>query len=343
MNTPKVICLTPVKNEAWILSRFLTCASMWADHIIVADQNSDDGSIEIARSFPKVTLIQNSNREFNEPERQQLLIHAARTVPGRKLLIALDADEFVTANFAGSRDWELIMRAPPGTVINFQWACIRPDRNSYYHFPTEFPLGFADDGADHHGTAIHSPRLPVPDTSPRISLREVKVMHLSTLDFDRFKSKIRWYQCWEHSRNRWDGRLVDLYRWYHRDFCVPTAEVRPLPNDWIEAYGATRLLEVAKQDYYRWDEDILRLFMKHGTARFRKLALWDVDWERMYQRINGSHAPFALKDPRSVLDKWVHDWLERTQPFYSHYAPRLSVSARVFHRGFEQLLKCLGW
>ncbi|MDR1737564.1 MAG: hypothetical protein LBR66_01915 [Candidatus Symbiothrix sp.] len=26
---PAIICLTPVKNEAWILDRFLTAASLW--------------------------------------------------------------------------------------------------------------------------------------------------------------------------------------------------------------------------------------------------------------------------------------------------------------------------
>ena len=128
MQRPLIVCLTPVKNEAWILERFLKCASLWADHIIIADQASDDGSRDIARSFKKVQLIENSANVFNEPERQKLLIEAARAIPGQKLLIALDADEFLTANFLGSRDWELVMRAVSGTVINFQWACVLPDR-----------------------------------------------------------------------------------------------------------------------------------------------------------------------------------------------------------------------
>ena len=79
MKTPQIICLTPVKNEAWILERFLECASLWADQIIIADQGSDDGSREIARSFNKVQLIENSAKVFNEPERQKLLIEAARS------------------------------------------------------------------------------------------------------------------------------------------------------------------------------------------------------------------------------------------------------------------------
>ena len=36
----KIICLTPVKNEGWILERFLKCTSLWADYIIIADQSS---------------------------------------------------------------------------------------------------------------------------------------------------------------------------------------------------------------------------------------------------------------------------------------------------------------
>ena len=36
--SPTVICLTPVRNESWILERFRPGASMWADHIVIADQ-----------------------------------------------------------------------------------------------------------------------------------------------------------------------------------------------------------------------------------------------------------------------------------------------------------------
>jgi Glycosyltransferases involved in cell wall biogenesis len=95
----KVICLTPVKNESWILERFLKCTSLWADHIIIADQNSDDGSEEIAKSFQKVIYVKNSASQFNEPERQKLLINEARKISGEKVLVALDADEALTGNF----------------------------------------------------------------------------------------------------------------------------------------------------------------------------------------------------------------------------------------------------
>src|SRR5262245_56122736 len=121
MLRPTIVCITPIKNEAWILERFLTCASVWADHIILADQNATDGSREIAHRFPKVRLLDNSAKSYNELERQQMLLAEARRIPGPRLLLALDADEFLTANFHTSPEWETIRNAPAGTVISFQW------------------------------------------------------------------------------------------------------------------------------------------------------------------------------------------------------------------------------
>ena len=46
LEKPKLIVITPVKNESWILEKFLTFTSLWADYIIIADQNSTDNSIE---------------------------------------------------------------------------------------------------------------------------------------------------------------------------------------------------------------------------------------------------------------------------------------------------------
>jgi hypothetical protein len=345
---PQVVCLTPVKNEAWILERFLHCASFWADRIIVADQGSDDGSSAIAQRFPKVELIQNTARHFNELERQQLLIQAARRLPGPKLLVALDADEVLTANVLTSSEWEMALRAIPGTVINFQLPNILPDRRSYYVYPTEFSFAFMDDGTEHDGPLIHSPRVPRPQERPRLSLREIKVLHLATMDERRFRSRIRWYQCWEllHGRDvrngRWDGSLARLYRNYHRDFFVADHLVRPLPAEWIHGYGID-LLDVADRDFHRWDAEILTMFATHGTRAFRKLAIWDVDWGAMHERVHGRPSPVSLADPRSWLDRWIQRWLERTQPAYSHGAAPLPWTARLRHRLLERSLALAGW
>jgi glycosyltransferase involved in cell wall biosynthesis len=96
---PKIVVITPVKNEAWILDRFLAVTSQFADCIIIADQNSTDGSLTIYKNYPKVILIQNESEQFNEAERQILLIQKARElVPEHKILLALDADEILAAS-----------------------------------------------------------------------------------------------------------------------------------------------------------------------------------------------------------------------------------------------------
>ena len=94
-NQPLIVCLTPVKNEAWVLDRFLQCASHWADHIIIADQGSTDGSQEIAKKYPKVMLVENKEKQFQGTGMRKLLLHESRKIPGSKLLIALDADEIL--------------------------------------------------------------------------------------------------------------------------------------------------------------------------------------------------------------------------------------------------------
>jgi len=348
MAQPQVICLTPIRNEAWILERFLRCASLWADRIIIADQGSDDGSQEIARRFPKVQLIENPAREFNEPERQQLLIAAAREIPGNKLLIALDADEFLTANCLASSEWQLMLRAVPGTVINFQMVNILPNRKTYYLYPTEFSFGYMDDGTPHEGYPVHSPRLPRPDDQARISLRQIKAIHFATMDAPRLRSKLRWYQCWEFLNNRgtingrWDGSAAALYRDYHREFHVASRLVQPLPDEWVAPYGPD-FLGLPELEFYRWDAEVLRMMIAHGTSAFRKLAIWDVDWESMYRRVHGSDAPVKLRDPRSWTDRLVHRWLERTQPAYSHGGQALHWSHRLRHRVLRRCLTLCGW
>jgi hypothetical protein len=49
----KIIGVTPVKNEEWLLERFLAVTSRFADHINVADQQSTDGSRSTARTSPR--------------------------------------------------------------------------------------------------------------------------------------------------------------------------------------------------------------------------------------------------------------------------------------------------
>lgn len=307
---PKIICLTPVKNESWILEKFLMATSLWADHIIIADQFSDDDSREIARKFEKVILIRNPSVEFNEPERQRLLIEAARKIEGPRLLITLDADEFLTANFHDSDEWKFIMHAPAGTVIRFKWINLKPGLAKYWSPDTHFPWGFMDDGSEHTGAVIHSTRIPMPANHMKIDLEEIKVLHYQYTDWERMASKHRWYQCWE-VLNRPKRSAFEIYWQYHHMYEVTDADLLDVKNEWFDFY-LTKNIDVKtikKEGIYWWDREVLKLLQRHGARVFKKLDIWDVNWRQMADHF-GIEELRTTRDPRGFLDKMIHSWLK---------------------------------
>lgn len=339
-----VICLTPVKNEAWILERFLTAASEWADHIIIADQGSDDGSKEIALRFPKVQLLDNPGNDLNEAERQSLLIGASRRISGPRLLIALDADEFLTANLTGSSEWSDVLRSEPGTVVCFQWACVLPDRKRYYIFPSEFPLGFLDDGSIHNGNLIHGARLPFSAKHRRKVMTEIKVLHLSITDWSRFRSKVRWYQTWEFLKGRWEGKIVEMYRFYHGCFNIPEREIHYIPDDWVASRCLREAIDgICSEDFYRWDVEMLQLIQENGAETLRKLAIWDADWESIYRKVHGCDPVISVSDPRSIFERWVQGTLGKMQIYYSIFPARRNRLVRLKENIFQKILFYYNW
>jgi len=94
----KIIALMPVKNEAWILPYTLESLSKICDHIIIADQNSDDGSFEIYKKFSKVEVITNNEKIHSNKVRWSLL-DRAREYEGKNIILNVDADEFIPIEF----------------------------------------------------------------------------------------------------------------------------------------------------------------------------------------------------------------------------------------------------
>lgn len=344
MSTPKLICLTPIKNEAWILERFLKCASTWADHIIVADQASDDGSREIARRFPKVILVENTATTYDERSRQRLLINEARKIPGPRVLMALDADECLTANFRSSPEWKSIQEAAPGTVIRFSWPEIRMGKCGLesYICPWRVPVGFVDNGDEHEGPAIHSTRIPTPPDAPSLLPTQIQLMHYCLADRERFKSRIRWYQCWETINS--GKRPLALYRQYHKALTVPDARFSPILEEWILGYTdlGIDMTSILRQGHYRWDTEILDLMTRHGASAFRKLAIWNFDWRALAERLQPGVDSDRFADPRSFSEKRVHRWLARTQVHFTHHAVPGPIT-RLRVALIERLLRLAGW
>ncbi len=310
-NKPKIICLTPVKNEYWILDRFLKSTSLWADHIIIADQMSTDGSREICEKYEKVILIDNDSETFNEPERQKLLINEARKIEGPKLLITLDADEIFTPNVTSQLEWQTILSSRPGTVIEFPWLNLKSSIEHFW-YGGHMPFGYMDDGAEHIGYKIHSARIPIPTTSDRIRVNEIKVLHFQYTDWNRMVVKQRWYQCYEQIEKI--NKPIAIFRRYHHMYAIDSAKFKLVPKEWIEDYSkqGIDITSVYCQSMLSWEKTVLNYMDKHGTSYFSQINIWDISWVDIAKKWNYPN-PEKYKDPRNKWEKLINKWLIQTQ------------------------------
>lgn len=265
----KVICMTPVKNEEWIIDRFLQAASVWADYIIVADQYSSDHTVEICQKYPKVILIRNDAKSFNEEERQKLLIKEARKIPGKKLLVALDADEFLTGNVQ-CEEWLQMLEAASGTVFRMKWPCIASDFRHYWMTDGDSNLfAVIDDGKPHQGREMHSIRVPMNEESVICDVKQIQVMHFQYTDWARMKCKNLWYQCYERVHHP-EKRVTEIYRMYHHmDVHRRKSEI---PSDWFKIYR-TNGIDLSNQpelkEGYWWEKEIGSFLHDYGKEYFQ--------------------------------------------------------------------------
>lgn len=306
---PLHIVMTPVRNEAWVLKAFLEATSLWADHIIIADQMSTDGSREIAKEYPKVILIDNKNPEFNEAERQAMLVAKAREVAAGRdtLLWGLDADEVLAANTFETEDWKHILNSVPGDVFWFKWAEICPNQKEYWLSKTTYyPWLFHDDGKEPHGNYVrnmHSMRIPYPiEEKQMYYVDDFRVLHLAYLNEHRVASKRRFYQFvdWEIN-HRHPVTLSRSYAQTKRD-----DEVLLLPDSFLyhKAEKGFDLFELVDTEVTKcyMDEYIVERFTRHSIKELRKLDIWDEVFLKTYN----------LKDPQRAIDSWVHSYLRKT-------------------------------
>lgn len=327
------ICLTPTRNESWIIRQFAGAAKSWADHVIVADQGSTDGTVEILRNTPGVDLVINDSPVFDEVHRQKLLINRARETAGKRILIALDADEALPANCLESKEWQKIKEAPPGTLFKFRWVNILPGFKEAWIPATGIICGCIDDGSEHKGRRIHNQRVPSATKGPVIELEEIVVLHFQYIVWERMHRKQRWYQAWEHLENNQHGPLEIFRRYNHMHGSWERSEIHRVKPEWLQGYDAAGIdyRTLSCEPVTWWDREVLRMLCEHGADRFRKLAIWDQDWNALADQI-GVKRP-NLRDPRGLREKAAHRLLAATQEHRGNWGVR----------GLEKLLRMSGW
>ena len=316
-NKPLLICMTPVRNEAWVLHAFLKATSLWADYIIIADQMSIDGSREIALSYPKVILIENNNPDYNEADRQKLLIDKAREIKGDKILFGLDADELLAANFANTEDWQKILNSKPGDVFWFKWAEIRPDLKTYWESEkTYYPWVFHDDNIEPHGNYVrnmHSMRIPYPiEEKQMYYVNDFRVLHLAYLNPFRVNAKRRFYKFVDWTMNK--RSTIKLSRSYAQFKVDPVYTLKTDQIDFKKGFGFELFNEVDLSSEKFWfDEYIVERISDYSINTINKLDIWDTDFIKNYN----------LSDSRESITKLIHWYLDKTHKFMTNRIIRI--------------------
>jgi hypothetical protein len=325
--------VTPTRNEAWIISHFLAAAKTWADHVVVADQGSTDGTWEALQNRPDVHPVINDNPVYDEAHRQRLLLHHARQIEGKRILIGLDADEALSSNLVHSKQWAQLCDAKPGTVLRFKWVNILPEFKEAWIQPRFIAFGFVDDGSEHTGKRIHSPRLPQPADVPVIDFEDVVVLHFQYVLWNRMLSKHRWYQALEFAKHNEKGPLQIFREYNHMYGSWDENEICPVKPEWFERFAALGIdfKALKSESITWWDQEVVHILRQHGAAHFKKIAIWDKDWKGVATNlgVNGVN----LDDPRSVPEKVIHCMLRATQRH------RANLGVRVF----ERVLRSAGW
>jgi hypothetical protein len=327
MSNTNIICITPIKNESWILRNFLECAKRWADIVIIGDNRSGDDSVSIARSFgcPVIDL----GPAYDEANRRRLLIEEARKIPGRRLIVSIDADEMLSANWATSAEWPQMLTAPAGTRFHFDWVELLPglDRCT---IATQ-PAAFIDDGSPYNGVTIHSPRIPQTKVKA-VKLEEIKLLHYINIEPERMLSRHRWYKCLElieHKKRAWETcvRYQDVAL---KTYDTPIVAVK---DEWLQGYewlDQFRTVEPRADRSYWWDSEVLNFFDRYGIEKFRKLNIWDVDWNAKATYLGRNSGSY--RDPRRLDDKLMHNFITR-------YREELKLKRRLPFKIVDKLAK----
>lgn len=326
--------MTPIVNEGWVIERYIKAASLWADVIIIADQNSSDNGREIAESFDNVILISNPHADYHEVGMREILYAEARKIVApKKVLFSIDADEILSGNFSTSSEWKAILNLPPGSVIRMPWANLNPNMKTHSGGIVTH-CGFVDDGKSMlAGGIMHSVRTPWPNYDITIfETRDLRLLHYAHVNADRISAKIRWYSAYEKiARSRFG---LATWRQYNKS-TYETNSSESISPEWFAYYDqeGVDITSVHHSYDYSHDYRVLEYLDKYGAEYFRKCDIWQKDWVGFARGKKENPERFA--DPRNKLDRLAYKYAVKT---IDRNPSRLKlISIRLLDKTFRML------
>ena len=121
MNTPKITAIYRVKNEARFIEQSIKSVVDLCSEIIVLDDNSTDGTVEICSSFDKVSdIIKPRGTELDEVRDRNYLFETARK-NNPEFILSVDGDEIFMPNVSEVLFEEISIIHPNSDVFDFQF------------------------------------------------------------------------------------------------------------------------------------------------------------------------------------------------------------------------------
>ena len=324
MNRPIHIVMTPTRNEAWVIRAFLECNGLWADYIIIADQMSTDGSRDIINAYRekwkeegracKIIMIENNREDIHMAAVRSMLMEEARKIPGDKILVALDADEFWADDFMQTDGWKKMINSKPDDVFEFKRMnlfpdlkhyCIEPEKE-YYNWATHVSDDFWE-GTYPTDRFIHEWRLKwsKQSTDNKVyQLDDLKLLHLCFVSKRREENKKRFYMVSSVAVPNNVYNMINLYRLYNH--LQNEQNIHETKNDVFEQYqkcgiDISGLIDTTDEGAY-YIERILYYIQRDGAKKYAILDIWNQNLCEKY----------GLRDPRNIWQKAVHFYLRKT-------------------------------
>ena len=283
MNQRKIIIITPVKNEAWILKKFIWACSQFADHIVFLDQLSTDETRHIIRGSDKALLFENKSPKYDEAYRTEFLINKVRELYGiGNIIIALDADEIPTFPSLSKESWFELSNLEPGTTIFFEKSDIIPNPIRACRTAVNFPLGYIDDGAEVERNIIHNRRIPNNPTGEIYYCFSIIIMHLARIKREEYQLRQAFYSMVENVNQT--KCLFRRYSYYAKRISDASynQKVPLLPDEWVRGYFEKGIdvfaFKSSGTNEYR--EKISNFFIEYGYRKFWLDDIWWINWNQ---------------------------------------------------------------
>lgn len=315
MNRPKIIVITPVRNEAWVLDAFLMATSAWADYIVLVDQHSTDGSREIAQDYEKVILIDNPDPEWHEMDARALSLEAAAKIHGDKIIFGIDADEFLSAGFENAKGWKMIMESTPNKVFCFRWLNLfdnyhTVEYNNRYmdwacHYDDSVDIVAEYKKREHH--SVHASRIPCLETerTQYIMVDDIRFVHLAKLNKEKTRNKLDFYQVTCVDKNCEKYNPVSLYRSYAKYYPDNITHLKEdISMQCVDVSDTEVKSKIKSADYgEHYIDEMVAVFQREGITKFIQLNIWDNP--RLIER--------GILPKKPLRVKLLHFYLNRTQ------------------------------